>query len=478
MRLSKDSQFFALPINFRRLSHSTQDTLITNLTGQFAYIKENEEFNNLMRENFTALSYNTINELIAKGFIATEEEKQIRLNLTASKLAHKVKENLCSPSLFLIVPTLRCDHSCTYCQVSRVPENKSGYDLDKNYVKQIIQIIKKTKSEEIKIEFQGGEPLLAIDFIYDFLQEASIELSNKNVQYVICTSLTKNVDQIIPIAKKYNIYFSVSLDGNESIHNYNRTNRNYNSYIEMKKNIDIISEELGHDRVSCLSTITKSSLENPKDIVDSYLNLGFRGIFLRPLSPYGFARNKANRIGYEIHEFLSFYKEALSYIFEINKKQSFIEETTLIHLKKIFRESQNTYVDLKSPSGHLLGAMLFNYDGNIFGSDEARMLWQETKNENLALGHVKNFSIEGLIESSLNLLSDTFLFSNPGCDDCAYNQYCGSDPMFHLSTQGDHIGNKAFSDFCKLEKGIFDHIFSIFQRDSYERGVLQEWLNH
>jgi uncharacterized protein len=36
-------------------------------------------------------------------------------------------------------------------------------------------------------------------------------------------------------------------------------------------------------------TTTKLSLGRVRDIVDEYVAQGFNGIFLRPMSPYGFA---------------------------------------------------------------------------------------------------------------------------------------------------------------------------------------------
>ena len=36
-------------------------------------------------------------------------------------------------------------------------------------------------------------------------------------------------------------------------------------------------------------TTTKLSLGRVREIIDEYVAQGFRGIFLRPMSPYGFA---------------------------------------------------------------------------------------------------------------------------------------------------------------------------------------------
>jgi hypothetical protein len=48
-------------------------------------------------------------------------------------------------------------------------------------------------------------------------------------------------------------------------------------------------EVLGPDRIGALMTTTESSLGRVADVIDEYLRLGLDGIFLRPLSPDGFA---------------------------------------------------------------------------------------------------------------------------------------------------------------------------------------------
>lgn len=60
-----------------------------------------------------------------------------------------------------------------------------------------------------------------------------------------------------------------------------------------------------------------------KDVIDEYVRLGFKGIFLRSLNPYGFAAEKKNELGYDIEKFVDKYFEALSYLIEINKKYIF-----------------------------------------------------------------------------------------------------------------------------------------------------------
>src|ERR1700757_5138426 len=85
------------------------------------------------------------------------------------------------------------------------------------------------------------------------------------------------------------ILLSTSLDGPVDLHNRNRPRPGGNSYELAVKGIRAAQKVLGADRVSALMTTTEASLDRVEEIIDEYVALGLDGIFLRPLSPYGFA---------------------------------------------------------------------------------------------------------------------------------------------------------------------------------------------
>ena len=55
-------------------------------------------------------------------------------------------------------------------------------------------------------------------------------------------------------------------------------------------------------------TTTEASLDRPRDIIDTYAELGLRHVFLRPISPYGFALRRAAVRGYGVQRWLTFYE--------------------------------------------------------------------------------------------------------------------------------------------------------------------------
>ena len=66
----------------------------------------------------------------------------------------------------------------------------------------------------IKIEFQGGEPLLNWPIIQDIVEYAEIvnRIAKRQLEFVICTNLTLITKEILEYCKRHNIAISTSLD--------------------------------------------------------------------------------------------------------------------------------------------------------------------------------------------------------------------------------------------------------------------------
>src|SRR5438874_3776643 len=142
----------------------------------------------------------------------------------------------------------------------------------------------------IKIEFQGGEPLLNFPLIQQIVEAARREAPDgKKLEFVIATNLALLSDEVLDFCRANSILLSTSLDGPGDLHNRNRPRPGGNSYQLAVEGIRRAQKVLGPDRISALMTTTQSSLDRVDEIIDEYLRLDLEGIFLRPLSPYGFA---------------------------------------------------------------------------------------------------------------------------------------------------------------------------------------------
>jgi radical SAM protein with 4Fe4S-binding SPASM domain len=225
-------------------------------------------------------------------------------------------------------------------------------------------------------------------------------------------------------------------------------------------------------------TTTQASLLCPREIVDEYVGQGFRSIFLRPINPYGFATTAGKLTRYSTEEWLKFYKEALDYIIDLNLRGiQMREEYAALLLRRILTPYGTGYVDLQSPAGIGISGILLNHDGNVYASDESRML-AEMGDSHFRLGNLLSDSYESMMLSDvlIETLSQTMTEGVPGCSDCGFQPYCGSDPVRHYRLQGDIVGSKPASEFCERHLALFRLFIGLLERGGARAEVLKEWI--
>jgi sulfatase maturation enzyme AslB (radical SAM superfamily) len=204
-------------------------------------------------------------------------------------------------------------------------------------------------------------------------------------------------------------------------------------------------------------------------------------MFVRELNPYGFAVKTNKALGYTSEEFIEFYTQCLDYIIELNRKgKCFSESSAAMILSKLLTPWPIGFVDLQSPTGSGFGVTLYNYDGDVYASDESRML-AETGDTTFRLGNVLDDGYEALFfgETMQLLASAACNESLPGCSDCAYQSFCGADPVRNYATQDDVIGNRAEGNgFCKKYMALIKHLLALHQNaDDDLTRILWSWIN-
>lgn len=470
------ASYTLLPLRFTPLDQDHY--VLTNLAGEYLRL-ERGTLADFLRHKLSNDDPNYI-ELRARHFLI-DETSSIAPELLALKLRTKYSRLSEFTGLHLFVVTLRCEHSCPYCQVSRQSEDKLRFDMSPEIALGALDLTFRSPSQNIKIEFQGGEPLLNFDLIKYIVLEAKRrnQHSGKNLAFVIATNLALINRDILQFCREHSILISTSLDGPQALHNANRPRPGDNSYEKTIEGIQLVREMLGRDHVSALMTTTEASLDRVESIVDEYLAQDFKGIFLRPLSPYGFAiKTKAYR-AYNAERWLEFYKQGLHYIIELNRRGiEFMEYYTSTILKKMLTSEDPGYVDLTSPSGIGIGAVAYNYDGYVYASDESRML-AEMGDSQFRLGKVLENSYEEIISSPnlLEPLEASFAYSAPMCNDCAFEPYCGADPVFHYKVSHDFVGRKPESEFCSRNMEIFRFLIQKMETDTFARQLFTRWAN-
>ena len=465
-----------LPFQFIALDSDGLDYLATNWIGEpiFCNKADIEKLIHGRLAKHTA----KYDDFKAKHFLY-DDESSVALDLLAAKFFSQQQYKSRGTSLFMFVTTLRCEHTCKYCQVSRRTQDSTTFDMSAEQAQLAIDFMFQSPSPVYKVEFQGGESLLNFPLIQYIVKAVNQRNDNigKKVSFVITTNLACLTQDHLDFCKLHGVDISTSLDGPAELHNFNRPRPGKDSHKRAVDGIHRVRQELGPHAISALMTTTAKSLKYPKEIVDEYLEQGFSSVFLRPISPYGFAiKTKAAR-AYEAEQWLDFYFQALEYIIELNRRGTYFREAyaTLL-LKKIYGQP-TYYVDLQSPSGIGIGGIIFNYNGKIYASDEGRML-AEMGDETFCLGHLEkdSYAVTMKQDRLWEPLRKSLAESSPQCHDCAVRPFCGSEPVFHHATQGDVCGHKATSDFCNRNMKILKYLFGQLSKKPEERRILESWI--
>ena len=441
-------------INNYRSKRFGDKYFVTTDHGSYAILTK-DEFKRLKQEKIDGKIYSKLEE---REIILTERNVKEAIENTRKRNSFLFS----GKSLHIIVTTLRCNMKCVYCHASSVPESSEGYDMEKETAKKTVDFIFQSPSPFITIEFQGGEPLLnwpIVKYIVDYSNEKN-RTAQKDLVMSIVTNFTAMDMEKLDYLLKNKVRICTSLDGPKELHDSNRILKGNSSYDEVVKWIKILREEYekrGINReADALITLTKKSMKHPKEIVDEYVRLGIKTLHLRFLNNIGIAQRNWHDISYSPEEYITFWKEAVTYINEVKKRGIKISEKMVrIMTDKIGGKEDPNYAELRSPCGAAIGQIVYNYNGDIYSCDEARMIGDDL----FLLGNVKKDSYKDILTSDktcgivLSSINDQFV-----CDECVYKPYCGVCPVCNYTEQGSVIGKISQTNRCKILKQQFDWV--------------------
>jgi hypothetical protein len=241
-----------LPFRFERRDG---DYLVSNMVGDFVVLTHND-FDRLVDLRI-APGDGLYEKAYAAHLIAMQGQQAPR-QLLAVRLRSRMAFLRQMTPLHLFVVTLRCEHSCPYCQVSRQSTDRSRYDMSEETAQRALKIALDSPCARLKIEFQGGEPLLNFSLIEKIVlaAKAAAPSAGKKLDFVIASNLALLTDDHLRFCKAHDVLLSTSLDGPADLHNKNRPRPGSNSHELAVKGIRRAQEFLGADRVGALMTTT------------------------------------------------------------------------------------------------------------------------------------------------------------------------------------------------------------------------------
>ena len=461
-------------INYFNFQKFKNKYLITNDLGRYDFL-DVSQFRRLLTDNLPTDSEEG-KRLREKNFVYDSDDEQFAHE--ASLEIFNIKNYLFkSTSLHIFVLTSACNQRCVYCQAQSETNCSKGF-MSKETAKKAVDIAIQSPTNFLDFEFQGGEPLLNFE-VLKYIVEYAKSISHKKINFSVVTNLTLLTPDMIDFIKKHNISVSTSLDGDEVLHNTNRPYKNGNgTYYDVENKI----YQLRNNGifVGAIQTTTKASLQHYKEIIDTYIKLGFHSVFIRPLTPLGFAGEHWDEIGYSADEFTAFYRKIFSYILKINRKgYSLSEGHAKTFLMKLIDGFSPNYMELRSPCGAALGQLAYYYDGNIFTCDEARMLY-EMGDDSFCVGNVDMSDYNSILESKVSALTSkaSVLESLPSCSDCVYQPYCGVCPVVNYAINQDVYETTPREYKCKIYSGMLESIFDYFyNNDTENTDIFRRWLS-
>jgi len=467
---------------FRKLGGSI---LLTNDSGDWMFVEENI-FDKFLAGKIKKES-KEYEEFREKGFIKPDKEIMTRLAGKYLSINHSIAQG---PTLFIFVITLRCNHRCLYCQVTPESPEKKGFDMSRVTAKRAVDLAFETPSPFLRIEFQGGEPLLnwpVLKFIVKYSKEVN-KKKKKKLRISLVSNLILMDREKLKFLLDEDVQISCSFDGPAKVHDKNRIYLNAkSSYAVVEKRIREIKKELEKRKKKTkkknagafngVLTVSRFSLPFYKEIIDEYVRLGFKRIALRQLSPFGLEKKVINVIGYSSEEFIAFYKKAMEYILKLNKQgKKVIEINSRYILTKVMESEDPNYFEMKSPCGAAIGQLAFNYDGGIYACDEGRMA-SRMGYENFKLGELGKSRMKDVIDNETvkTLCLSSCLDSQIGCQNCVYKAYCGTCPVANFLEYKTIFPQITNTDKCRVNKAMFDYIFLKMKNDK-NVAIFSSWF--
>ena len=409
-----------------------ENYIYNSFTG--ALIKINTLVYNKLKDDSNSFNKFSDDELVFlknNGIIIEENMNELKLIEEKMDFILKKKEIL----TLTIAPTLDCNFNCYYC-FEKHEKGKMSQETANSLFDFIVSEIK-SGIKIIKIIWYGGEPLLEIDFITNFMKQLFLICKKYNVSCFSGMITNGFLLNEINCRKLKNLNLStlqVTLDGEPEVHNKRRTLKNsplgtFDTILEnlrIAKQVGLnISIRINIDMENIISNENLLKILYQNGLNDFKIDLGY-------VENFNFLNCSS------IVEKDNFY----TYKLEFNKLLSKYNFKTL----ELFPKQNAIFCGAYNSKSFVI-----NWDGNIF------KCWSDIGNKNYSLGNI-NMVNPALLENKRYDFNDIF---KSECLECNILPICaGGCPHLFLKE-----GNRKCSIYKYKLKEILERKILNFKEE-------------
>lgn len=372
------------------------------------------------------------------------------------------------PTHHIIVSTLRCNLSCSYCHAAVVPANAGKqYDLSVETAEAILEFALNSKAPVQSFEFQGGESLLNGAVLKHLIPRIAAEYTaaRREVYFSVQTNATMLTDEWMSFFRVHGVRVGTSVDGPQEVHDLQRVRNDGGGTYER------VAGAVEKYKLGTLPTVTRQMLPLWKSIIDQQLNQGTTVVSFHKVYPINSAKANWEEVGIGYKEYLDCYSHVLSYLRSLWSENYYpIERRAYFALRKLYARRDVDFSDFGNPCGMIHSQIVYHTNGDVYTCDEGRDF------DDFRLGNVRTDSYDQIVfGAKARALKSLSMPNDEECHTCAFRTVCSTCPVYDRATTGHLTARHAGTDKCAETMSIFDMVVSWVAEDA---GLLQRFAHH
>lgn len=184
--------------------------------------------------------------------------------------AHQEENGACLRRLadphFMIVPSLACPASCSYCFGPHEGPTMSKETVDAT-VAFVARVAAEARQQRIRLTFHGGEPLMAGTVVFRrFLDGLTTEVSRADLNVAVQSNLWLLNEEFCALFRQHRVEVSTSLDGPAEITDLQRGPGYF-----VRTMAGIRKAQAHGLQVGCIATFTPATLPRWREVFDFFI---------------------------------------------------------------------------------------------------------------------------------------------------------------------------------------------------------------